>query len=246
MSLFSLLRDAFESLSVALSRGSNWKGQYSEKLAYRKMLELSDEYHIFNDLFLESNGYSTQIDHIVVSPYGVFVVETKGYKGWIFGNEDSECWTQILYRRKYKFYNPIKQNESHVRKIRYLLQNSVDIPIIPIVVFNDNAELKINVQNHIVVNRCYLARAIQQYKERIISYETKQWIIETLNKHLVYEDNEKHQVHMVHIQQSKYRRAYRISQGICPECGGNLVQRNGRYGNFYGCSNYPKCRFTTK
>lgn len=246
MSIFSDIRYILNYIASGFFFGANMKGKLSEELAYRKMLELSDEYHIFNDLFLESNGYSTQIDHIVVSPYGVFVIETKGYKGWIFGNEDSECWTQILYRRKYKFYNPIKQNESHVRKIRYLLQNSVDIPIIPIVVFNDNAELKINVQNHIVVNRYYLAQAIQQYKERIISLETKQWIIETLNKYLVYEDDEKHQNHMAHIQQSKYRRTYRISQGVCPECGGKLIQRNGKYGIFYGCSNYPKCRFTTR
>lgn len=246
MSIRLFIKDVLYSLAQCLNFGADWKGKYSEKLAYNKMLELSDDYHIFNNLFFEANGYSTQIDHLVVSPYGVFVIETKGYKGWIFGSEESECWTQILYDYRYKFYNPIKQNESHVRKIRYLLQSSAEIPIIPIVVFNDNAELKINVQNHIVVNRCYLARAIQQYKERIISPETKQWIIETLNKHLVHEDAEKHQTHMTHIQQSKYRRAYRISQGVCPECGGKLILRNGKYGNFYGCSNYPKCRFTTR
>lgn len=60
-----------------------WKGKYSEKLVHKKMLQLPDEYTIFNDFLFESNGHSTQIDHIVVSPYGVFVIETKGYKGWI-------------------------------------------------------------------------------------------------------------------------------------------------------------------
>ena len=67
-----------------------WKGQYSEKLVNDKISKLSDEYVIFNDLLFESNGRSTQIDHVVVSPYGVFVIETKGYKGWIFGGENSE------------------------------------------------------------------------------------------------------------------------------------------------------------
>lgn len=57
-----------------------WKGKYSEKLVHKEMLQLPDEYVIFNDLLFESNGRSTQIDHIVVSPYGVFVIETKGYK----------------------------------------------------------------------------------------------------------------------------------------------------------------------
>ena len=73
-----------------------WKGKYSERLVHKKMLQLSDEYTIFNNLLFESNGRSTQIDHIVVSPYGVFVIETKGYKGWILGGENSEYWTQVI------------------------------------------------------------------------------------------------------------------------------------------------------
>lgn len=64
-----------------------------------KMLQLPDEYIIFNLLF-ENNGLSTQIDHIVVSPYGVFIIETKGYKGRILGCENSENWTQVIYKSK--------------------------------------------------------------------------------------------------------------------------------------------------
>lgn len=60
-----------------------WKGQYSEKLVNDKISKLSDEYVIFNDLLFESNGRSTQIDHVVVSPYGVFVIETKGHVSFI-------------------------------------------------------------------------------------------------------------------------------------------------------------------
>lgn len=36
----------------------------------------------------------------------------------------------------------------------------------------------------------------------------------------------------------------KIKAGTCPKCGGELVLRKGKYGKFYGCSNYPKCRFT--
>lgn len=92
-----------------------WKGKYSEKLVNNKIQELPEEYVVFNDLLFESSGYSTQIDHIVVSPYGVFVIETKGYKGWILGGENSEYWTQTIYKSKHQFYNPIKQNAGHVR-----------------------------------------------------------------------------------------------------------------------------------
>ena len=109
-----------------------WKGQYSEKLVNDKISKLSDEYVIFNDLLFESNGRSTQIDHVVVSPYGVFVIETKGYKGLIFGGENSEYWTQTIYKSKHQFYNPIKQNEGHVRFLHHLLRCSMNIPFIPI------------------------------------------------------------------------------------------------------------------
>lgn len=47
-----------------------------------KLMKLPNEYVLFNDLLFENNGISTQINHIVVSPYGVFVIETKGYRGW--------------------------------------------------------------------------------------------------------------------------------------------------------------------
>lgn len=103
-----------------------WKGIYSEKLVHIKMLRLPDEYVIFNDFMCKRYGHSTQIDHIVVSPYGVFVIETKGYKGWILGGENSEYWTQVLYKNKYQLYNPIRQNEGHVRFLRQLLKCPAD------------------------------------------------------------------------------------------------------------------------
>lgn len=137
-----------------------WKGKYSEKLVNNKIQELPEEYVVFNDLLFESSGYSTQIDHIVVSPYGVFVIETKGYKGWILGGENSEYWTQTIYKSKHQFYNPIKQNAGHVRFLHHLLKCSTDILFIPIVVFNNSAELKVHADNNIVVNRYNLKRAI--------------------------------------------------------------------------------------
>lgn len=96
MPVLSSIKYILKYIVSGLFFGKNMKGKFSEELAYRKMLELPDEYHIFNDLFLENNGYTTQIDHVVVSPYGVFVIETKGYKGWILGGENSDYWTQVI------------------------------------------------------------------------------------------------------------------------------------------------------
>ena len=221
-----------------------WKGKYSEKLVYRKMSNLPDEYTIFNNLLFENNGYSTQIDHLVVSPYGVFVIETKGYKGWILGGEYSEKWTQNIYGTKFEFYNPIKQNDGHVRFLRHLLKSSVDIPFIPIVVFNNDAVLKVFVKDHIVINRYSLNNAILQYHDIVVSEETFNWIVKTIHTNSTVVDKEEMRKHNENVNARKFMTQSYIKNGICPECGGKLVIRNGKFGSFYGCSNYPKCKFT--
>lgn len=221
-----------------------WKGKHSEKLVRKKMLQLPDEYIIFNDLWFESNGRSTQIDHIVVSPYGIFVIETKGYKGWILGGENSEYWTQVIYKSKHQFYNPIKQNEGHVKFLRHLLKCSVDIPFVPIVVFDNSAELKVHTNNHIVVNRCNLNRAISQYNEAILNATQVDQIVNSIQRYYTIADKEETRQHKHYVQYRQYKTKSLIRQGVCPQCGGQLVLRNGKYGSFYGCSNYPKCKFT--
>lgn len=221
-----------------------WKGKYSEKLVNNKIQELPEEYVVFNDLLFESNGYSTQIDHIVVSPYGVFVIETKGYKGWILGGENSEYWTQTIYNSKHQFYNPIKQNAGHVRFLHHLLKCSTDILFIPIVVFNNSAELKVHTDNNIVVNRYDLKRAILQYRTAVLNQETINWIIQTINQNRIIADKEKLKQHKHNAKARQYRSSRLINQGVCPQCGGHLILRKGKYGTFYGCSNFPTCKFT--
>lgn len=221
-----------------------WKGKFSENLVYHKMLELPDEYTIFNDLLFQSNGRSTQIDHIVVSPYGVFVIETKGYKGWIMGGENAEYWTQVIYKSKHQFYNPIRQNEGHVRFLRHLLKSSVHIPIIPIVVFNDSADIKVNITNHIVVNRCDLTESILSYRTPLLNQVTIDWIVTTIYASCSMAEKEDLKQHKRHVRNQQRRSSQMIQQGICPKCGGRLISRQGKYGQFYGCSNYPSCKFT--
>ena len=80
-----------------------------------------ENYILLNDCTLpDEQNQTTQIDHILLSPYGIFVIETKNYKGWIFGHENSEEWKQSLLGKKrfwgwsseqHKFRNPIRQNE---------------------------------------------------------------------------------------------------------------------------------------
>jgi hypothetical protein len=88
------------------------RGRRAEKFVSKNLLELNPaRYKILNDVMLPSRGNSstTQIDHIVVSNHGIFCIETKAHKGWIFGNANQDYWTQVIFRYKARFYNPLRQ-----------------------------------------------------------------------------------------------------------------------------------------
>lgn len=103
------------------------------------------DYHLMNHVTLRMEDGTTQIDHILVSRFGVFVIETKHYKGWIFANANHKTWTQVLYRLKYKFQNPIHQNMRHVRAVHDLLDFIPANAVRSLVVFTGSGEFKTKV-----------------------------------------------------------------------------------------------------
>ena len=100
------------------------------------------DYHLMNHVTLQLKDGTTQVDHILVSRFGVFVIETKDYKGWIFANEKQANWTQVLFKRKFKFQNPMFQNFRHVRAVQGLLDFLPPSAIKSVVVFTGEAEFK--------------------------------------------------------------------------------------------------------
>ena len=102
-------------------------GKSGENFVSRKLLGLDPEqYKVIDDLMLPSLGNiaTTQIDHVVVSNFGIYCIETKSYSGWIFGNAQQQHWTQVFYRYKKKFYNPLRQNYAHIKAIEVLLKSA--------------------------------------------------------------------------------------------------------------------------
>lgn len=102
----------------------------------------SPDYHLMNHVTLPMADGTTQIDHILVSRFGVFVIETKHYSGWIFASAESRKWTQVLYRVRFRFQNPIFQNRRHVRAVRSLLDFLPPDAIKSVVVFSGTAEFR--------------------------------------------------------------------------------------------------------
>jgi hypothetical protein len=100
------------------------------------------DYHLMNHVTLQMKDGTTQIDHILVSRFGVFVIETKEYKGWIFGDSSQAKWTQVLFNAKYRFQNPIQQNFRHVSVVQELLDFLPPDAVRSAVVFVGDAEFK--------------------------------------------------------------------------------------------------------
>ncbi len=102
----------------------------------------SQDFHLLNHITLRHRGGTTQIDHILVSRFGVFVIETKNYTGWIFANAEHATWTQVTFNDKFKFQNPIYQNYLHVKAVQELLDFVPASAIQSVVVFVGDAEFK--------------------------------------------------------------------------------------------------------
>lgn len=217
-------------------------GEYGEKIVSNKLAKLdANKYLVINDLSFKTKNGTTQIDHVVVSPYGIFVIETKCYKGLIYGSKDGEYWTQNIYGKKYQLYNPIRQNASHVRVLRNILgEEGKNVAIEPVVVFAGNATLADNLENGQTIYSSKLQNWIYQFTE--IKIHNPQHIYDLILSHNI--DKEQRVGHVEYVKQVQQQKSEKILYGICPRCGGNLTYREGRYGNFWGCSNYPRCRFT--
>ena len=125
-------------------------------------------FHLLNNVTLPFQDGTTQIDHILISTKGVFVIETKDYSGWIFGNENSEQWTQVIYKIRYKFTNPLRQNYRHVKAVQQHLEFLPKEHIHSIVVFSGRAEFKSGMPKG-VVYLSHLAGYLNDFQDDIIS-----------------------------------------------------------------------------
>ena len=95
------------------------KGMYGEYLTFRELEKIKGNHRIITNVYLPcDNGKTTEIDLIYIHESGIYVIESKNYSGWIFGNENDRYWTQVFKnKRKEKFYNPIKQNDTHIKSL---------------------------------------------------------------------------------------------------------------------------------
>ena len=242
MELILLITFILITLFFSLFR-SRIKGVIGEKTISSILYFLDkSKYKVINNVVLKNNEITSQIDHIIISDFGIFVIETKNYKGWIVGNEKSEYWTQVIYKYKQKFYNPILQNSGHIRALKNCLREFPNVEYKSIVVFSTKAEIKIDTTKDII-NSNQLLQTIKKYSQVNLTENDKQKIIQKIDSSNLVNSYDKKK-HIRSIEQRIDIREKYIQEKKCPKCGDNLIQRNGKFGNFSGCNSYPKCKFT--
>ena len=223
-------------------KSPNIKGSIGERKVSKALNTLdNNEYKVINNVMIRTDRGTTQIDHVVISVYGVFVIETKNYRGLIFGNEYDDNWKQVIYKRSERFRNPIKQNYGHVAALKERLNLDKDLLIISIIDFTNRASLKVNTKTPVIYDNNVVSY-IRSYNNKLISEDdVKRIYYDLLMSNIDSKDTRKEHVHS--IRKNLRERENNINNNICPRCGKALVKRQGKHGEFIGCSGFPKCRF---
>ena len=206
----------------------------------QKLFLNSKEYHCFNNALVKGSLKETQIDHIIVSKYGLFVVETKNKSGLIFGGAKESHWTQVLSNKKVRFQNPLHQNFLHTKSLADFLE--IDHSKIHSVVIFWGGKFKNKMPQNVIKWQEYTGY-IKSKKMILLTDDEVDRICSQL-KNLKDETSFLSGIRHAKSLQDRYS-----STSICPKCGGKLVERIAHKGQkadvkFLGCKNFPRCRYT--
>ena len=134
--------------------------------ALRKRLPPED-FVILDSLILPVEDSTTQIDHTILSRFGIFVIETKNKNGWIFGSQHNSTWTQTFRSRNFRFQNPLRQNYRHVEVIEEILGLS-DTAVHNVVAFVGSAEPKTDFPENVVWSVGELVEFIKRHNLALV------------------------------------------------------------------------------
>ncbi|RAU17063.1 nuclease [Nitrincola tibetensis] len=245
---------------------SHWfKGVFGEFLVNKLLDSLpKKEYTLIKNFTLPTDDGTTQVDHVLVSKFGIFVIETKNMKGWIFGSPHQKQWTQKIYRHSAKFQNPLHQNYKHIKTLESVLDCNPEF-MHSLIVFVGDSTFKTEMPDNVTAARGCLDY-IKQFNEAVIPDTEVYRLVTKLNqiklkpglvtdykhrqhvKELVVSKNEVTKEVGKKVSQEVSQEASNMSSDpLCPRCGSAMVIRETKRGanagqQFWGCSTFPKCR----
>ena len=212
---------------------------------------------VLHDILIDGYENNTsQIDLILIGEKGIYVAEVKLYTdAHIYGDGRKKQWYYYKGGKKYDIYSPIMQNKNHIKYLKTFLKEFGDIPCFSVIVLLcedfkiNNINNDINNPDTVILSGLPQLRKgmemIAKGKESVLSEETKQQIFNYIKNHQ-YIGKEKRIEHKEKVILIKEKIDNIQNSNICPHCKSPLVLRKGKYGEFYGCSNYPKCKYIKK
>lgn len=220
-------------------------GEFLVNFSARLFLNGS-EYHLIKNVTFNTEDGTTQIDHIIVSIYGIFVIETKNMSGWIFGNAHQKTWTQKIYRQTYKFQNPLHQNYKHTKTLESMLGIDPN-HIFSVVAFVGGSTFKTEMPDNVVEAGGYI-RYIKSKRTPLLpeaEVARIRCLIEAGRLTRSFKTDREHVKNLRAVHEGKQTSGERV----CKRCGKPMVLRRAKKGvnagnEFWGCSGYPQCRET--
>ncbi|MFT6585297.1 MAG: ribosomal protein L37AE/L43A [Cognaticolwellia sp.] len=225
-------------------------GEWQVNLLIKFFLD-KDNYHLIKNVTLptvsDDKEYgTTQIDHIIVSKYGIFVVETKNMKGWIFGSANQKQWTQKIFKHTSKFQNPLYQNYKHVKTLEALLLVDVSTKkdcIFSVIIFIGDSTFKTKMPDNIRFARGGI-EYIKSKRDIAFSEDKVADIIEQIESGRLESSFTTNRQHVKHVKEIVKEKS---DAKFCSRCNSDMVLRKATKGKnagneFWGCSAFPKCR----
>ncbi len=234
-------------LMLSFFKSPWFKGVFGEFLVNQLLSRLpASNYTLIKDVTLPTEDGTTQIDHIVVSKFGVFVIETKNMKGWIFGSKNQKQWTQKIYRFSSKFQNPLHQNYKHVKTLESLL-NIEPSKIHSVIVFIGDSSFKTDMPENVTYARGCL-NFIKQFEQPVFSDADYLQLIDAIHSVKLKKGVATDFKHRTYVKQLV---ASKVPAKPCARCGLGMVLRETTAGankgkQFWGCSGFPRCRAVEK
>ncbi|WP_460421542.1 nuclease-related domain-containing protein [Pseudomonas sp. ZL2] len=215
-------------------------GEFLVRLFARWQLDKHIHHRLHNVTLNTPNG-TTQIDHVFLSPYRVVVQETKNMSGWIFGGEKQTQWVQRLYKRTFKFQNPLRQNYKHLKALETTLGVSTE-HLHSAITFVGGSTLKTEVPTNVTQFIGFI-RHINSFKPPVFSEAENDAMLQALQTGHRASTLATHRAHV----QNLKRRSYPTANRQCPKCSSALVIRTRKTGanfsqQFWGCSTVPQCK----
>jgi len=239
----------FPLAALAAITKTNWfKGKHGEfKVKLLQFIYLNkNTYKTLHDITLQSKDGTTQIDHAIISKFGVFVIETKNYGGKIYGRFEDLTWTQKFYKTSNKFQNPIRQNYKHVATI----SENFGIPlrkIHSVVVFVGKSEFKTEVPENVTSTSTYI-KYIKSKQDILLTDAEVDSIYEKIQQSRLKPSIKTNRQHVKNLNERHEKKIDKsISFSTCPLCQSKMVEREIKSGpkagnKFLGCSKYPACK----